>query len=153
MARTRIDEVRLEGTLGFMQQLWQLVHALEERSRRMAASVGVTGPQRLVVRLVGRHAGISAGGLADTMKVHPSTLTGILQRLVKRGYVARSVDPEDARRAVLTLTATGKAVDSRRGGTVEAAIRRALGRVVASDIEAAQRVLAAISQELEREDA
>lgn len=152
MARDKSDDVRLGGTLRFMQLLWELVHTMEARSRRMAADMGVTGPQRLVVRLVGRHAGISAGRLAETMKIHPSTLTGILARLVERGFLERHADPDDGRRAVLTLTEAGRAVDGKRAGTVEAAVGRALSRLAAQDVAATERVLVAIADELERAD-
>lgn len=152
MVREKSDEVRLGGTLRFMQLLWELVHALEGRSRRMVADMGVTGPQRLVVRLVGKHGGISAGRLAEVMKIHPSTLTGILARLVTRGFVERHPDPDDARRAVLSLTDAGRGVDGKRAGTVEAAVGRALSRMPAQDVVAAERVLASIADELGRED-
>ena len=38
-------------TLQFMQRMWDFVHALDVRSKRMMQSIGVTGPQRLVIRL------------------------------------------------------------------------------------------------------
>ncbi|MCC7537054.1 MAG: MarR family transcriptional regulator [Deltaproteobacteria bacterium] len=152
MGREKSDEVRLGGTLRFMQLLWELVHAMEARSRRMVSEMGVTGPQRLVIRLVGKHGGISAGRLAEAMKIHPSTLTGILSRLVERAFVERHPDPEDARRAVLTLTESGRVIDGKRAGTVEAAIGRALARMPAQDVVAAERVLASIADELGRED-
>lgn len=34
----------MNNTLRFMQTLWALVHALEVRSKRMARTLGVTGP-------------------------------------------------------------------------------------------------------------
>jgi DNA-binding MarR family transcriptional regulator len=44
----------------------------------MIGEVGVTGPQRLVLRVVGLFPGMSAGELATVLRVHPSTLTGVL---------------------------------------------------------------------------
>ena len=51
------------------------------RQKRMEQRSGVTGPQRLVLRVVGLFPGISAGALARLLHVHPSTLTGVLHRL------------------------------------------------------------------------
>ena len=68
-----------------MRLLWAVDHGLQRRSKRMAATLGVTGPQRLVIRIVGRFPGISAGRLASILHLHPSTLTGILRRLERGG--------------------------------------------------------------------
>src|ERR1700761_877276 len=86
-------EESLGEVLEFMRLLWAVDHALQSNSKRMETALGVTGPQRLVIRLVGQRPGISAGELAELLHVHPSTLTGILSRLEQRGAVVRKPDP------------------------------------------------------------
>jgi DNA-binding MarR family transcriptional regulator len=142
---------RLGDVLDFMRMLWAVDHGLQSTSKRMETTLGVTGPQRLVIRIVGRSPGISAGELADIMHVHPSTLTGILKRLEARGLINRRPDPEDARRALFVLTAKGKEVDAMRTGTVEAAVRRALARLSQDQIATAGDVLMAVSAELAKD--
>ena len=119
----------LGPVLGFMRALWALDHALQTASKRMEVALGVTAPQRLVVRIGGRFPGISAGEVSDILHLHPSTLTGVLQRLAQRGLIVRRADPADGRRVLLDLTVRGREVDGMRSGTVEAAVRRALRRV------------------------
>ena len=63
-----------------MRLLWAVDHGLQTRSKRMAVGLGITGPQRLVLRIVGRFPGISAGQLSRILHLDPSTLTGILRR-------------------------------------------------------------------------
>src|SRR3954469_2672683 len=121
-------------TLAFMRALWELTHALQVSSKRMARTLGVTGPQRLVIRVVGQTPGIAARDLAEELGLHPSTLTGVLDRLGRQGFILRKVDPTDRRRARFQLTARGKKVDAEKRGTVEAAVRRALGRADAQTI-------------------
>lgn len=148
-ARTDEDqEVDLGEGLTFMRLLWGVNHALEASSKRMDAAIGVTGPQRLVIRIVGRFPGISAGRLARLMHVHPSTLTGILGRLVTRGLVRRDPDPNDARRALFGLTVRGRELDALRSGTVEAKVRATLTRFPDARVAATQAVLAAITEAL-----
>jgi DNA-binding MarR family transcriptional regulator len=115
----------------------------------MESRFGITGPQRLVVRIVGRFPGISAGALAEVLHVHPSTLTGVLRRLETRGMLLRRADPKDARRALFGLTSRGRKMDTLRTGTVEQAVRRVLSRMPA-DAVAAERVLSALATELSR---
>src|SRR5438132_14384373 len=95
----------LGGVLDFLRLLWAVDHALQSASKRMEANFGMTGPQRLVVRTVGRFPGTPAGRVAQILHVHPSTLTGILKRLEARGILPRRPAPPDARRALLALTA------------------------------------------------
>jgi DNA-binding MarR family transcriptional regulator len=138
----------LGAVLDFMRLLWALDHALQSASKRMEATWGVTGPQRLVVRIVGRFPGIAAGRVAEILHVHPSTLTGILKRLEQRGILHRSSDPRDGRRALFGLTPKGKKLDTVKTGMIEQAVRRVLAKDP-GQIAAVQELLAALSAELD----
>lgn len=142
------DTGDLGPVLEFMKQLWAVDHGLQTISKRMESQYGITGPQRLVVRIVGRTPGISAGALAQILRMHPSTLTGILRRLETRGILIRKTDPNDARRALFALTARGRKVDLLKSGTVEAAVRRLLARSPA-EASVAQKFLGTLASELE----
>jgi DNA-binding MarR family transcriptional regulator len=134
--------------LEFLRLLWCVDHLLQSTSKRMEATLGLTGPQRLVVRLVGRFPGISAGRLAHLLHVHPSTLSGILRRLEKRDQVVRKTDPSDGRKALFFLTAAGRARDLPSTGTLESAVQRLLTRMPKARMEEAQDVLTALAEEL-----
>jgi DNA-binding MarR family transcriptional regulator len=131
----------LPDVLQFMRLLWAVVHGLERTSKHMTGTVGVTGPQRLVLRVAGLFPGLSAGELATILLVHPSTLTGVIQRLVSQRLLERKDDPLDLRRAVLRLTTRGARVNAVRHGTVESAVAEALIGVTARDRAATRRVL------------
>jgi DNA-binding MarR family transcriptional regulator len=137
-------------SLRFMRRLWQVVHALDVRSKWMERNLGVTGPQRLVMRIVGRNPDIGASAIAAALEMHPSTLTGILSRLTARGHLRRVSDPSDRRRARFRLTVRGQQVDRERRGTVEAAVRRALARNGHDDVTRTEALLATLVEELER---
>lgn len=149
---SRSDRDVLGVALDFMRLLWAVDHGLQRRSKRMEAELGVTGMQRIVIRLIGRFPDIAAGRLADLVHVHPSTLTGVLRRLVERGFVSRERDPGDARRSRFTLLAPGETIDATQAGTVEAAVRRALARISTDEADATRKVLAIVAEELARAD-
>src|SRR3569833_1262371 len=86
------EHTPLNARLEFMRLLWAVDHGLQSASKRLEASSGVTGPQRLVIRIVGVYPGISAGEIADILVTHPSTLSGVLKRLESRGFVERKND-------------------------------------------------------------
>lgn len=140
----------LGDVLTFMRLLWALDHELRSASKRLFAVAGVTGPQRLALRMVGRFPGSTAGTLAELLHVHPSTLTGILGRLERGGLILREEDPDDRRRALFQLSARGVTINGMRSGTVEQAVRRALASLPASKVEATRDVLAELCAALER---
>jgi DNA-binding MarR family transcriptional regulator len=131
-----------------MQLLWAVAHGLERVSKRMTGEIGVTGPQRLVLRVAGLFPGLSAGDLAAILHVHPSTLTGVLQRLVHQRLLVRLDDPDDRRRAILRLTARGGRINAVAHGTVEAAVAEALEGISARDRAATWRVLERLADHL-----
>lgn len=149
--RSRMEpsaDVGLGEVIEFMRLLWAVDHGLSASSKHMATRFGITGPQRLVIRIVGRHPGIAAGRIAEILHVHPSTLTGVLARLVERGVLTRTTDPADGRRALFGLTAAGKKLDGLRSGTIEAKVRDALARIPPRELAATRRVLAALAETL-----
>lgn len=151
-AVTDPDVKPLGETLSFMQLLWAVTHGLESASKRMHAELGVTGPQRLVLRIVGHHGRISAGALAEVLHIHPSSLTGMLQRLEQAELIRRESDPFDRRRALIELTRRGMRLNDERSGTIEASVASALSKMSKERLAGAKAVLKAIASSLEAAD-
>jgi MarR family transcriptional regulator, organic hydroperoxide resistance regulator len=116
----------------------------------MERDLGITGPQRLVIRFVGRFPGISAGRLANLLCMHPSTLAGILRRLELRRFLSRKVDARDGRRALFSLTASGRQREALQPGTVEAIVNEVLRDTPPRELKAATLLLSRLTQALER---
>jgi DNA-binding MarR family transcriptional regulator len=146
-ARTA-HERALGDVLTFMQLLWAVAHGLESTSKRMKAELGVTGPQRLVLRLIGEYGVTAPGQLALVLHVDPSSLTGVLRRLERSGLIRRARDPNDGRRAVLSVTSRGQAINRQRRGTVEARVHAVMRGLSAQQLTTTCRVLKSLAHEL-----
>ena len=142
----------LGDALAFMQLLWAVAHGLESSSKRMHAELGVTGPQRLVLRIVGHYGRIAAGHLAEVLHIHPSSLTGMLKRLEEAELLRRESDPFDRRRALLALSKRGQRLNDRREGTIEAVVAGALTKMPKERVASAKTVLKAIAAALAAEN-
>jgi DNA-binding MarR family transcriptional regulator len=140
-----------DSALEFIRLLWKVDHELHSVSKRMISRFGLTAPQRLAVRFIGREPGLTLGALAALLHLDPGTVTGIAQRLESAGLVERERGEGDTRRMHLALTARGQALNRRRKGTVEGAVRRTLGAVTRSDSAAAARVLQRLAADLSDE--
>jgi DNA-binding MarR family transcriptional regulator len=83
---------------------------LRRRFELLAREHGLTLPQWRVIAELDRRDGISQKALADATDSDAMTVSGILDRLEKRGLVARIADPADSRAKLASLTGEGTAL-------------------------------------------
>ncbi len=86
----------------------KLVRAVYLDSQKMSRQFGLTGQQSLVMRLLLNNGSLSSADLSRLMYVTPSNMTGIIDRLEKKGLIERVRKEGDRRVALITLTGTGK---------------------------------------------
>jgi DNA-binding MarR family transcriptional regulator len=132
-----------------MRLLWAIDHGLGSISKQMLRRIGITAPQRLVVRLVGRAPHITPSQLADLLHLDRGTMTGILERLVAQDLIIREPHPGDRRKALIRLSAKGRRLDRETRGTVEHCVSRALASVAPAKVRAARVVLEAVASEMD----
>ncbi len=70
----------------------------------------ITGPQFGALRIVSLTPGISMHQLGEKLYLHISTVSGIADRLEKRGYIRRERSVEDRRMVQLYITTDGRKV-------------------------------------------
>jgi len=136
------------SVLNILSLLWRVHHGLQRISKKMERELSVTGPQRLVVRLLGESPGMTAGDLARTMHLDPGTMSGIVQRLQRDRLVRRAADPHDARRFLLALSPQGRELAARRSGTIEERVSNVLAAMDAGSVKGAERVLESLANAL-----
>jgi DNA-binding MarR family transcriptional regulator len=134
--------------LDVLQLIWTLGHALQVRSLRMSRELGVTGPQRLALRLVASERVNSPGALAARLVLHKSTVTGIVARLEQRGLLVRAPHGGDGRRIALAPTPAGRRLARPRTNTIEAAVARAIAAAGPVEVRHASVFLRRLADEL-----
>lgn len=89
-----------------------LVHEVARLFRRRfeeeARDYGITQPQWRALGEIARTEGVSQVNLAHAIDIDPMTLSGILDRLEKRGLVDRYPDPNDSRAKLARITPAGR---------------------------------------------
>lgn len=137
--------------LDLLRLLLHVSHGIERVSLRMESTLGVTAQQRLVLRVIGRHPGITPGRLAAHLHLDPGTISAIVRRLEAKRLVKRGTDPRDRRRTTLGLTEAGRTLDRVTPGTVEAVVERVLAAHPEPDRRRAEALLGELAHALERE--
>jgi len=89
-------------------ELRKIIRAIDLNSKSLVRRVGLTGPQLVILKEIGKCREASAGRIAREVSLSQATVTGILERLSQRGLVARNKDGKDRRQVLLTVTPAGE---------------------------------------------
>ena len=88
-------------TAAIKQSLRALSIQLSLLNHQVGARAGLNDVDLDCLDLVARHGPLSPSALAERAALHPATVTGILDRLERGGWVARERDPSDRRAVVV----------------------------------------------------
>jgi MarR family 2-MHQ and catechol resistance regulon transcriptional repressor len=96
-----------------VQALVQCYQAFEMDSAAHIRSMGLTPPQFDIIATLGNTSGMTATVLGEKTLITKGTLTGVVDRLVERGWVERAAHDSDRRCQIVRLTPSGEAVFER----------------------------------------
>jgi DNA-binding MarR family transcriptional regulator len=85
-------------------QLNVIQRSMRQRLQAEFARGNLTGPQRLVMSVLVRSKGLSLKELSKAVSLAHSTVSGIVDRLVKQGLIERQTHPSDRRITLLTAS-------------------------------------------------
>jgi DNA-binding MarR family transcriptional regulator len=86
--------------IDIIERIVSVARLFGKRFAPIAAEAGISMTEGLVLWKVYHKGGLKASAIASNMGLPPSTLTGVLDRLVAGGWLLREADPDD-RRAIL----------------------------------------------------
>jgi DNA-binding MarR family transcriptional regulator len=102
---TGLSEV--ESLDALFAQICRLKHA---RIHTLLETLGLYRGQPSVLQALWEQEGLMHAELARRLQVQPATITKMLQRMEKAGFVERRPDPDDQRVSRVYLTESGRAV-------------------------------------------
>jgi DNA-binding MarR family transcriptional regulator len=91
-----------------MDNIRRVFQVVNEQSKKVERETGLTGPQVWAIKVISEFAPLRVSDLAKKMYLHPATTVGILDRLEKRGLIARTRSSGDRRVVDVTLTDEGR---------------------------------------------
>jgi len=112
-----------------MNGIRALVAALSQSARAVERDTGVTNAQLFVLRELAGDEPLSINDIAARAMTLHSTASLLVTRLVSLGLVRREADANDARRALITLTARGRRIVDQAPEPPTALVLRALRKL------------------------
>ncbi|MCR5175037.1 MAG: MarR family transcriptional regulator [Oscillospiraceae bacterium] len=107
----KYDALRLRNQLCF--PLYLCSKEITRRYQPLLEKLDLTYTQYVVMMYYWEMGSSTAKDLSEALLLDPSTLTPILRKLEKKGYLKRSRNPEDERSILLSLTSEGLALQDR----------------------------------------
>jgi DNA-binding MarR family transcriptional regulator len=102
-----------------MQSLRRIFRTIQDYYQEVFNKFEITGPQLWALKLINQHERLPIGELSKKMYLHPSTLSGVIDRLEQRGYVTRGREEGDRRIVQVCLTSKGKNLAQRAPNPVQ----------------------------------
>ena len=96
------------------------------------------------------HGSTNFKNLAATLRVTPSNLTGVIDRLVEQGLVSRTENPEDRRMMVLKATEKGESLVSELRERRLSYLTKALNDLTPEELAAIKRGLTLLAKAAEK---
>jgi DNA-binding MarR family transcriptional regulator len=93
-----------------LRSLRRIVRAIDVHSRHLETHFGITGPQLVCLRVLASSGPMTASELARNVELSQATVTGIVDRLERRGCVVRRRDEKDRRRNNIAVLPAGKSL-------------------------------------------
>jgi DNA-binding MarR family transcriptional regulator len=103
---------KLEKTEILLISLRKITRAVDLHSKQLEARYGLTGPQMLLLKHIDQdgHDGVTNSELAKRVSLSMATITSIIERLEKKGYVRKQRSSNDKRKTYLIATDKCQAV-------------------------------------------
>jgi len=127
-------------------ELQRATHATLTALAVRVADLGLNASEINVLANLADGRSRSIGELAFDTATKPTTLTSVLDRLVRKGHVTRELDPADRRSFRVSLTAEGRhAADASRAAMRDLE-RTALATITAADVAGFRAVANALTE-------
>ncbi|MDV3353411.1 MarR family transcriptional regulator [Leptothoe sp. LEGE 181152] len=127
--------------------LYAANHAMNRAYKPLLDKIGLTYPQYIVMVVLWEKDGQAVRELGERLFLASNTLTPLLKRLEKMGYVTRQRDPKDERKVLIYLTQVGKTL-KQDVLEIPGCIINATG-LTSSNLEALQEQLSLLRKNLE----
>ncbi len=97
-----------EPSLTTVRALVRAYQAFSSYSEAFVRQYDLTSAQFDVIATLGNTQGLSMGEIGEQTLITKGTLTGVVDRLERKGLVTREIPPENRRSVIVHLTAAGQ---------------------------------------------
>lgn len=129
-----------EGIQTIFQSFREVNQAFHQSMTATTQQLGITSIQYFVMKIVSENPGIGLNELAEKIYSVTSTASGIVERMVRAGWVSRERPPTNRRSIRLTLTPKGEELWSKVSKLRHSQLTSAFSQISSEDVLHLQRI-------------
>lgn len=111
-----------------LRAIRQIIRAVDLNSKKLVQKCGLTAPQMVLLKELA-NGKLTASALAREVSLSNATVTAIVDRMEKRGLVARERDTVDRRKIYISLTEDGRELLSKAPANLQDSFVRQFERL------------------------
>lgn len=119
--------------LAILQSLRKIIRSIDLHSKKLKTTYELTSPQLVTLIAISQHEVITIADLSKEIFLSPSTIVGIIDRLEKKGWIARKRDAKDRRKVFISITTLGEECILRAPSPMQETFSKALSEL--TDLE------------------
>lgn len=127
-----------------LRSLRRITRCIDLHSRQLVNTYGLTGPQLVCLRTIGKTGEMTPSRLAKEVALSQPTVTGIIDRLAARQLVRRERSTSDRRVVTVQITDAGRALIDAAPSPLQERFARRLGALTPAERENIRTTLATI---------
>ena len=108
MMDKKYEALRLKNQLCF--PLYAVSNLITRKYKPLLDELDLTYTQYIVMMVLWEETPVNEKYLCEALCLKSNTVTPLLQKLVKKGYIKKDKDPSDERNMVISLTESGSAL-------------------------------------------
>ncbi len=112
--------------LKILQSIRRIIRSVDLDSKRLVTQYNITSPQLVTLYTIQEENNISLAELSKRVYLSPSTLVGIIDRLVQKEWVQREREGKDRRKVLISLTKKGKTFLKKAPSPLQATLQNSL---------------------------
>ncbi len=139
-------------TYDILNSLKIIQHTMRDHMHDYFKSIGLTGPQGLMMFNIGKKGSMKISDISESMHLSVSTISGIVDRLEKMGYVERVRSEKDRRVVMVQVTDAFKGKMKKKHETMESFMSGVLSACTDEEAECIRSGINKLKELMERND-
>lgn len=141
----------IDNGIKVLKVLKQIINMMKHNMRHHFKKMDITGPQGMLMGILAHYGEMKISDLSEKLGLSNSTVSGIIDRLEKQGYVERTRSTEDRRVVYVNITSEYKKIAQEHFNEIERKFADMLSKATSEELNAIFEGLNTLKNVMERQ--
>lgn len=141
----------IHNSIKVLKVLKQIMDMMKQNMRHHFKKMNITGPQGMLMGILLHYGEMKISDLSDKLGLSNSTVSGIIDRLEKQGFVERTRSAEDRRVVYVSVTSEYKKIAQENFNEIEKKFEDMLNKATPEELNVIFEGLNTLKEVMERQ--